>query len=279
MNWRSTAGKSALVKMLMQEHGVSKRKSEKAVNAVFDGIARALRRGEPVELPIGWIQTAARPAKRPKRKIQRFSNIQTGKLSFSMVRYPDKIIRFRVNPALIEHGPFPPPPPRPELLGQGEELEQLLSRLGFPDVTGLNLGPLLGAADENLDWLLARLRFKKNASSSTSPASATPSPSCIGFADKARRFPFYRRPECCVVYCRSGDSLLAGQWRCMDLRCSATVQDHCRIRNPEFTKSIGRRSKIRQVFGCRRRRIGIVAGRLSSLARRNGEAAASWGRL
>jgi molybdate-binding protein len=43
MNWRSTAGKSALVKMLMKEHGFSKRKSEKAVNAVFNLMARALR--------------------------------------------------------------------------------------------------------------------------------------------------------------------------------------------------------------------------------------------
>jgi nucleoid DNA-binding protein len=149
----------ALAKMLMQEHGVSKRKSEKAVNAVFDGMARALRRGEEVELPIGWIQTARPPAKRPKRKFQRFSNIQTGKISFKMVRYPGKIIRFRANPALIEHGPFPPPPLSPELLGQGEELEQLLSRLGFPDETKWDLRSLLGAADENLDWLLARLRM------------------------------------------------------------------------------------------------------------------------
>ena len=46
MNWRSTAGKSALAKMLMKEHGFSKRKSERAVNAVFDCMARALRRGE-----------------------------------------------------------------------------------------------------------------------------------------------------------------------------------------------------------------------------------------
>ena len=53
MNWRSTAGKSALIQMLMKEHGFSKRKSEKAVNAVFDCMARALRLGEVVELPIG----------------------------------------------------------------------------------------------------------------------------------------------------------------------------------------------------------------------------------
>ena len=72
MNWGSKAGKSALIKMLMQEHGFSKRQSEKAVNAVFDLMARALRSGDEVELPIGWIQTAPRPAQREKRKFQRF---------------------------------------------------------------------------------------------------------------------------------------------------------------------------------------------------------------
>jgi nucleoid DNA-binding protein len=159
MNWHSTAGKSALIKMLMKEHGFSKRKSEKAVNAVFDLMARALWRRDQVELPIGWLQIAAPPAKRPKRKFQRFRNIQTGKISHSMVRYPDKIIRFRVNPELIVTGPAPPPPPSPEMIKKAEGLDQLLSRLGCPDVTGLNLKPLLGAADENLDRLLARLRL------------------------------------------------------------------------------------------------------------------------
>ena len=164
MNWRSTAGKSGLVKMLMKEHGFSKRKSEKAVNAVFYCMARALWRGDIVELPIGWMQTASPPAKRGKRKYQRFKNIQTDRNSqtkgiFSKwVTYPDKIIRFRVNPKLIEKGPFPPPPPSPELIKKVEELDQLLSTLGFPDVTGLELGRLLRAAEENLDWLLSRMR-------------------------------------------------------------------------------------------------------------------------
>ena len=63
MNWHSTAGKSALIKMLMKEHGFSKRKAEKAVNTVFYCMARALRRGDEVELPIGWIQTARPPAR------------------------------------------------------------------------------------------------------------------------------------------------------------------------------------------------------------------------
>lgn len=165
MNWRSNAGKSALIKMLMKEHGFSKRKSEKAVKAVFDCMARALRRGEEVELPIGWIQTALPPAKRKKRKWQRFRNIQINRKSqtkeiFSkIVTYPDKIIRFRVKPELIERGPVPPPPPGPELVCQGEQLEQLLAQLGFPELAGPNLESLLSAADANLDRLLSRLRI------------------------------------------------------------------------------------------------------------------------
>jgi len=105
MNWRSNTGKSALIKMLMKEHGFSKRKSEKAVKAVFDCMARALRRGEEVELPIGWIRTASPPAKRKKQKWQRFKNIQTRAIFRRIVRLPDKIIRFRANPKLIVKGP------------------------------------------------------------------------------------------------------------------------------------------------------------------------------
>jgi nucleoid DNA-binding protein len=168
MNWRSTEGKSALIKMLMKEHGFSKRKSEKAVNAVFYSMARGLRRGDIVELPIGWMQTASAPA--IKQKLQKFKNIQTGKIFWRLVRYPGKIIRFRPNPKLIEKGPFPPPPPNPETIDKVEELNQLLSTLGFPDATSPELRSLLAASvDPNkscadadlpgyLDRLLARLR-------------------------------------------------------------------------------------------------------------------------
>ena len=176
MNWHSTAGKSALIKMLMKEHNFSKRKAEKAVNAVFNCMARALRRGDEVELPIGWIQTARPPAKRKKCKWQRFRNIQINRKSqtkeiFSkFVTYPDKIIRFRANPRLIVKGPFPPPPLSSGMANKGEELEQLLAGLGFPDVTGLDVTSLLVASvDPNKSWadadlpgyldrLLARLR-------------------------------------------------------------------------------------------------------------------------
>ena len=44
------------------------------------------------------------------------------------------------------------------MIKKGEELEQLLALLGFPDVTGLDLGSLLSAADGDLDRLLSRLR-------------------------------------------------------------------------------------------------------------------------
>jgi nucleoid DNA-binding protein len=170
MNWHSTAGKSALIKMPMQEHGVSKRKSEKAVNAVFDCMARALRRGDQVELPIGWLHIAAPPAKKPKRKFQEFRNIQTGKISHSIVRYPDRIICFQVNPALIVTGPAPPPPPSPEMIKKAEGLDQLFFRLMGREITEPELRPLLLASvDPNkscadavlpgyLDRLLARLQ-------------------------------------------------------------------------------------------------------------------------
>ena len=159
MNWKSTVGKSALIKMLIKEHDFSKRKAENAVNAVFYCMARALRRGDEVELPIGWIQTASPPANREKQTRQRFRNIQTKKISFKTVRYPDKIIRFRAKPELIVKGPFPPPPLTPGMINKGEELEQLLAGLGFPDVARPDLESLLGAAEGNLNWLLSRLRL------------------------------------------------------------------------------------------------------------------------
>ena len=44
------------------------------------------------------------------------------------------------------------------MIQKSEELEQLLASLGFPDVNGVDLDALFGAAEGNLDWLLSRLR-------------------------------------------------------------------------------------------------------------------------
>ena len=215
MNWHSTAGKSALIKMLMKEHGFSKRKAEKAVNAVFHCMARALRRGDEVELPIGWIHTARPPAKRKKRKLQRFRNIQINRKSqtkeiFSkIVPYPDKIIRFRANPRLIVKGPFPPPPLSPEMINKGEELEQLFLRLMGREINEPELRSLLAASvDPNKSWadadlpgyldrLLARLRqlVREEHKFRISGPCAPPSARCMGFANQPSRstIPWFER--------------------------------------------------------------------------------------
>lgn len=163
MNWRSRVGKSNLIKMLMQEHDVPKRKAEEFVNAVFNVMARGLRRGDIVELPIGWMQTARPPANRRKEKLQNFRDIQTKKLSVRRVTYPNKIIRVQVNPNLIVRGPAPAlrPPPSPEQLSKFDELEQLLSSLGFDSASLMvpQFEMLLAAAEGKLDWLLSRLRM------------------------------------------------------------------------------------------------------------------------
>ena len=102
MHWNSNGGKSGLIKMLMKEHGVSKRKAEKAVNAVFDCMARALKRGECVDLPIGKIVVGGATPKQRRRKIQPFRNIQSGEKFYKVTGYPKRVIRFlpaRLTPA------------------------------------------------------------------------------------------------------------------------------------------------------------------------------------
>ena len=112
--------------------------------------------------PLGWIQAVSPPPGRKSRVWQRFRNIETGKIFFSIARHPDRIIRFRPNPKLIEKGAFPPPPPpppSPARIEKGEEFDQLLAQLGFPDFTLPDVKSLLAAADADLDRLLARLRL------------------------------------------------------------------------------------------------------------------------
>jgi len=160
MNWRSTAGKSGLVKMLMQERGFSKRKAEKAVKAVFMCMTRALWRGERVELPVGWIWASARPTKRKAEFVQNFRNIADKTLFQRFVKHPKRFLHFRPNPPLIERGPFPPPPASPESLRKAEEVERQFCAL-MKLKREMSLGEfqsLLAAADNDLDRLDARLR-------------------------------------------------------------------------------------------------------------------------
>jgi len=161
MNWDSTKGKSGLIKMLMQTHGISKRKAEKAVNAVFDCMSLGLRRDGCVELPGGVAYLASQPAGREKRVFQKFRNIQTGAKFISLFSPPKRIIRFRPDPELIQRPPFPPPPPpppSPKMIQAQDELEQLLTQLGFPDLPLPEFKYLYDVVGQDMVRLLARLQ-------------------------------------------------------------------------------------------------------------------------
>jgi nucleoid DNA-binding protein len=164
--------KSDLVKMLRKEHGLSKRKAAGAMNAVFHCMARALWRGENVELPVGSIKAVGVPAGR-KQRVQKFRNIQTGEVFHRLTHQPERMIVFSPDPGSILRGPdaLPPPPSiPPETERKVEELDRLFSQLMGREITLPDLQALMKAvvdpnkqeADanqrENLDRLLARLR-------------------------------------------------------------------------------------------------------------------------
>jgi nucleoid DNA-binding protein len=85
--------KTDLIRELI-EKGFSHRKARKAVNGVFYCMARALRRGDVVDIPGGAINTTSR-ADAGRWKLQRFRNIQTDKPFFKSVKRPKRIIRFK----------------------------------------------------------------------------------------------------------------------------------------------------------------------------------------
>ena len=167
-----TVRKGDLVKMLREKHGMSKRKAAAAVNAVFDLMTRALRRGENVDIPVGSIHAKSPPAWK-KQRLQKFQNIQRGNVFFRIVRPSKREIVFKVDKRLILRGrdALPPPPPiPPERQRKDEELERLFAQLMGRKITPPDLQALLTAAadrgtqqidanrPENLDRLVARLR-------------------------------------------------------------------------------------------------------------------------
>jgi hypothetical protein len=186
MNWHSTGGKSGLVKMLMREHGLSKRQAGRAVNAVFDCMIGALKRGEGVEIPVGRIRAVRAPANRQRSVDQKFRNIQNQALFSRLVQHPKRIIRFSPDRTQIRREPVACPParpnPRPDCQQhaldtkqndsdrQQNELEQMFLRLVGRQITLPDVESLLAAVvDPNkpvvpatlpayLDRLLARFR-------------------------------------------------------------------------------------------------------------------------
>jgi hypothetical protein len=129
----------------------------------------ALKRGEEVELPVGWVYITKRPPGRKARGFQKLRNIADGNKKESVSRLvgrPNRLICFRAKPELIEKGPFAPPPPpppppaAPKLLAKAEEVEQLFCALMqlHREIQLEEFKSLLTAADGNLDRLVARLR-------------------------------------------------------------------------------------------------------------------------
>jgi nucleoid DNA-binding protein len=124
---KKTGGKSVLVKDLMAK-GFTARKAQKAVNAVFDCMKLGLWWGEPVEVPGGTIQAKIRQG-RPRRKLQRFQNVQTGKTAFRLVTFQGRrrVVKFKADEGLDLT-----PPPAPETPEQVKARQLATELLGKP---------------------------------------------------------------------------------------------------------------------------------------------------
>src|ERR1039457_5303021 len=120
-------GKSRIVKDVMAK-GFTAREAEEAVNAVFSLMKLALQSGGPVEVPGGTLQAKARKGK-PRRKNQRFRNVNNKKIAFRLVRYPGgrRVVKFMPDPNLDLT-----PPPLPETPEQVEALQRASELLGKP---------------------------------------------------------------------------------------------------------------------------------------------------
>jgi nucleoid DNA-binding protein len=114
MNNHAKQGKSRLIRELLAK-GLSVRRAEKAVNVVFDIMAKAVRRGELVEIPGGSMQAKTMNGK-ARSRMQRFRNVQTDEINFRIVRYPGRrrVVRFRPDETL-DLTPLPEPPTTEEL--------------------------------------------------------------------------------------------------------------------------------------------------------------------
>lgn len=127
MNSYSNTGRARLVRELMAK-GLSVRKAEKAVNAVFERMTRALRRGEIVEIPGGWIQVKWYGGK-PRREWHGFRNANTGKLGYRIVTYRGRrrVVKFKPDPKLdLARPPAPPPAYSAEQIECRKLAEELL---------------------------------------------------------------------------------------------------------------------------------------------------------
>jgi hypothetical protein len=133
MDWKSNHGKSRLIRVL-HTVGISFRKGERGVNAVFDILADGLRRGEPVDIPGGTIRCRTVQCKR-RAEFTRLNNIHTGCSWYKFLSFrggPHRRISFRPDPNLdLTPPPAPPPaPPAPPPPTQAEiDIVETVTRL------------------------------------------------------------------------------------------------------------------------------------------------------
>jgi len=122
-------GKSGLIRELIA-NGLSVRHAEKTVNAVFDCMTRAVRRGETVEIPGGTIQAKIMNGN-PRQVAQRFRGVRTGEITVKIVNYRGRrrVVKFRADESLdLTPLPVPPPPPTPEQIECRQLATELLAK-------------------------------------------------------------------------------------------------------------------------------------------------------
>jgi nucleoid DNA-binding protein len=158
MDNHSTKVKSGLIRELMAK-GLSVRRAEKAVNAVFDVMTRGVERGETVEIPSGTIQTKIMIGQ-PRRAKQRFRNVRTGEICSKVVDYPGRrrVVKFRSDDSL-DLTLLPAPPTSEEI-----ESRQLATELiGGPadDAVMESLKRAAALPPKKPGNLLARLRDRQ----------------------------------------------------------------------------------------------------------------------
>jgi nucleoid DNA-binding protein len=125
---KKKTAKSLLVEEVMAK-GFTSRKATKAVNAVFDRMKFALQCGDEVPIPGGTVQAQIRNGK-PRRKFQRFQNVNTGKRAYKLIKYPGRhrVVKFTPDESLdLTPLPVPPPPETPEQIEARQLATELLA--------------------------------------------------------------------------------------------------------------------------------------------------------
>ena len=160
MDNHSMKGKSGLIRDVIRK-GFSVRRAIKGVNAVFDCMARAVRRGEVVQIPVGTIRPRAQKGK-PVRRLQKLYNLQTGTSRWKLAKFPGKrrVVNFR--PDLNLDLTPPPVPPTPEEVECRILAAELLGRRAVDDRTMARLQQSADFPPTKPGNLLNRLKEAKS---------------------------------------------------------------------------------------------------------------------